>query len=232
MSILPVYLMLVAMICLALTVRTWRKGALLYTEVLAVCGVLLALAVWSIVLTLLGLKDIHIQLMQTIPLLWQAFVPMFIWSLPFALLPTFRRALWQIAETTPAHWFVAIQVLCIGAIGGIVKGLQGEIQSDYVFWIGIPDFLFGLSALVVAWLVWRRQIKHGLLISWNLVGFALIVLPTFIPMTYWMTEPGFEFIFEFPMVLAPGLVVSLLISLNLLQAWVTFKQKSQLQGAV
>ena len=203
-----------------------------YTEAFAIFAALLALAVWSAVLTLLGLRDTHIQLMQTIPLLWQAFVPMIIWMVPFALLPTFRRALWQIADTTPAHWLVAIQTLRIGALGGIVKGLQGEIRSDYVFWIGIPDFLFGLSALVVAGLVWRRQIKPGLLISWNLVGFALIVLPTFIPMTYWMTEPGFEFIFEFPMILAPGLVVSLLISLNLLQAWVTFKQKSKLQVAI
>ncbi|MFY0597362.1 MAG: hypothetical protein JXQ85_13105 [Cognatishimia sp.] len=202
------------------------------TESYAIYALLFALAVWTGFLTLLGLSDTHIQLMQTIPFLWQAFVPMIIWMVPFALSPTFRQALWQIVNTTPAHWLVAIQVLRIGAIGGIVKGLQGEIISDYIFWIGIPDFLFGLSALAVAWLVWSRQIKPSLLISWNLFGFALIVLPTFIPMTYWMAEPGFEFIFQFPMILAPGLVVSLLISLNLLQAWATFKQKSLSQVSV
>ena len=60
------------------------------------------------------------------------------------------------------------------------------------------------------------------LITWNLVGFALILLPTFVPMNYWMNEPGFRFIFEFPMVLAPSIVIPTLISLNLLHAWGSF----------
>lgn len=227
MSILPIYAMFIAMICVALTARTWSMGALSRKEVLAVSVFLSALAIWSGIIILLGFRDTHVNLMQKIPFVWQAFVPMVLWMVPFALSPVFRRAVWQIAVATPAHWLVSIQALRIGAIGGIIKGLQGEIQSTYVFWIGIPDFLFGLSALAVAWLVWRRHMTFGALTSWNLVGFALIVMPTFIPMTYWMTEPGFEFIFEFPMILAPGLVVSLLISLNLLQAWVTFKQKSE-----
>ena len=59
-------------------------------------------------------------------------------------------------------------------------------------------------------------------------GFALIFLPTYVPMNYWMDEPGFTFIFEFPMVLAPSIVIPIFISLNLLHAWgifVTQKKK-------
>jgi hypothetical protein len=44
-----------------------------------------------------------------------------------------------------------------------------------------------------------------------------------------MNEPGFEFIFEFPMVLAPSIVVSLLISLNLFQAWTMWRQRTLAQ---
>jgi hypothetical protein len=104
-------------------------------------------------------------------------------------------------------------------LGGIVKGLRGDITSGYVFWIGVPDFLFGVSALVVGWLVLRKAVGPRFLMAWNLVGFALIVLPTFVPMNYWMNEPGFTFIFEFPMVLAPSIVIPILIALNLLHAW-------------
>ncbi len=37
-------------------------------------------------------------------------------------------------------------------------------------------------------------------------------------MNYWMNEPGFTFIFEFPMILAPSIVIPTFISLNLLHA--------------
>ena len=44
-------------------------------------------------------------------------------------------------------------------------------------------------------------------IAWNLVGFSLIFLPTFVTMCYWMSEPGFSFIFELPMVMSPSIVI-------------------------
>ncbi|MES9865833.1 MAG: hypothetical protein ABW157_10875 [Candidatus Thiodiazotropha sp. LLP2] len=34
-----------------------------------------------------------------------------------------------------------------------------------------------------------------------------------------MSEPGFIFIFEYPMILAPSILVPMLISINLLHAW-------------
>ena len=160
--------------------------------------------------------------MPYIPLLWQAFVPFVLWNIAFTFSGTLRNGLRGIATSTPGHWLVFIQALRIGALGGIMKGVRGEVTSEFVFWIGIPDFLFGLSALVVGWLLLRKAVGPRFLIAWNLVGFALIFLPTFVPMNYWMNEPGFSFIFEFPMILAPSIVVSTLISLNLLHAWGVF----------
>ncbi|MCK5494929.1 MAG: hypothetical protein KAI80_00850, partial [Hyphomicrobiaceae bacterium] len=90
--------------------------------------------------------------------------------------------------------------------------------SSFVFWIGIPDFLFGLSALLVGWLLLRKAVSPRFLIAWNLVGFGLIILPTFVPTNYWMNDPGFVFIFEFPMVLAPTLVVAFFITMNAIEA--------------
>lgn len=232
MSILPVYTALVLAICFSLVYRAQSLAAIQAREVRAVYGLLAAFVIWAGIAAILGFRGIHLSLMQEVPLLWQAFVPMVIWMTAFAMSSSLRSALWKIAETTPAHWLVLVQALRIGAIGGIMKGVRGEIASDYVFWIGIPDFLFGLSALVVAFLVQQQTIGSRTLLVWNLVGFILIVFPTFLPMKYWMSEPGFEFIFEFPMILAPSIVVSLLISLNLLQAWAAWRQSSLARATI
>jgi hypothetical protein len=100
-----------------------------------------------------------------------------------------------------------------------MKALGGEITSSFPLWVGIPDFLFGVSALGLGLLMSRKSISHRFLIRWNLVGAAVILLPLFAMMPYWMNEPGFLFIFEFPMILAPSIVVPLFISLNCLMAW-------------
>ncbi len=41
-------------------------------------------------------------------------------------------------------------------------------------------------------------------------------------MPYWMHEPGFAFIFVFPMVLALGIAVPVRVLLNLLLEWRSF----------
>jgi len=165
--------------------------------------------------------------MEQIPLLWQSFVPIVLLSIGLIFSRTVRSGLRGIVAHTPWHWLVFVQALRIGAIGGVMKGIKGDITSGFVFWIGIPDFLFGLSALVVGWLLLRNAVSHLFVAIWNLVGALLILLPTFIPMNYWMNEPGFVFIFEFPMVLAPSIVIPLFILLNLLMAWRIFEIRTE-----
>ena len=167
----------------------------------------------------MGLRGDHLRLMQEIPWLWQAFVPVIVWSVHFLLSASLRNALFKIATNTPLQWLLFLQALRLGAIGGILKGMQGTISSDYVYWIGIPDFLFGLSALAMGLAAQRKEINLSFVLTWNLLGFSLIFFPTFGIMGHWMSEPGFEFIFEFPMILAPSIVVPLFISMNLMHAW-------------
>ena len=100
--------------------------------------------------------------------------------------------------------------------------MQGQITSSFVLWVGIPDFLFGVSAILVGWLLLREAVSKSFLVVWGLIGASLILLPTFPLMNYWMNEPGFVFIFEFPMVMAPGIVVPMLIFFNLLLALGSF----------
>ncbi len=174
---------------------------------------------------MLGIKGIHASpsLRERIPLLWQANVPVVILVIGLLVSRNLRSSLRGIASGTPWHWLVFVRALRIGALGSVMKGIKGEITSTYVFWVGIPDFLFGLSALIVGFLWQRKAIGNRFLMIWNLIGAAIILLPTFLFMNYWMNEAGFTFIFEFPMVLAPSIVVLILLFFNLLLAWRTFE---------
>jgi hypothetical protein len=183
------------------------------------------LFIWTLVSMALGIRGLHASpaLLVRVPLLWQACVPVAVVAVALLLSGNLRSGLRGIASGTPWHWLVFLQALRIGALGGVIKGIRGEVTSSYVFWVGIPDFLYGVSALIVGWLVLRKALGNGALMAWNLVGAAIILLPTFLFMNYWMKEPGFIFIFEFPMVLAPSTVVPMLILFNFLLAWRTFE---------
>lgn len=219
LSVLPILIAAVFVFCVAITRRARSRQAITAAGARSLYAFLAAVLVWAGIAVVMGVQGIHVELMDWIPLLWQAMVVVVIVNIAFVISPTFRAALRGLVTSTPWHWLVFIQALRIGALGGIIKGVKGEVTSDFVFWIGGPDFLFGLSALVVGWLVLRNAVSNRFLVVWNLVGFSLILFPTFLPTNYWMNEPGFSFIFEFPMVMAPAVVVPIFISLNLLHAW-------------
>ena len=218
-SILPIFVLIVFIFCIGIARRAKLNQSINVAEARSVYTLLLAFLAWTVIVVVLGIQGIHLSLMEPIPLLWQSCVPVVLVTIGLIVSGTLRRGLRGIVANTPWHWLVFAQALRIGAIGGVVKGIQGEITSDFVFWIGIPDFLFGLSAPVVGWLLLGKAVSHLFLAIWNLIGASLILLPTFIPMNYWMAEPGFVFIFEFPMVLAPSIVIPIFILLNLLLAW-------------
>jgi hypothetical protein len=176
------------------------------------------LIAWGVASTVMGIQDIHSNpsLIREVPLLWQSCVAIVLVFGFYALSPRFRGSLVGLAFGTPTTWLIWVQALRIGAIGSVFKVFSGEIQSGFPLWVGIPDFLFGLSTPVVAWLVYRGSIGDRALAVWGGLGAAIILVPTFGFMPYWMNEPGFSFIFDFPMVLAPSIIVPALVLLNLL----------------
>jgi hypothetical protein len=157
--------------------------------------------------------------MEHVPLLWQANVAIVILVIALFFSRNLRSGLRGIASGTPWHWLVFFQALRIGALGSVIKGIKGEVTSSFVFLVGGPDFLYGISALIVGWLLLRKAISNRFLMVWNLIGPAIILLPIFLLMNHFMNEPGFIFIFEFPMVLAPSIVVPIFLFINCLLAW-------------
>ena len=230
LSILPIFVILVFGFSLLITVRAKRVGSINRAEARSVYTLLLAFAAWSIVVIVLGVNGIHVALMASVPMLWHAGVMVTMVMIGLVASGNLRPALRGIARSTPVLWLVLVQALRIGALGGVIKGIQGEVTSTFVFWVGIPDFLFGISALIVAFLLLRQAVSDEFLVVWSLVGASVILLPTFLANNYWMNEPGFSFIFEFPMVMAPGIVVPVFVLLNFLLAWGAWIQSRSGEG--
>ena len=78
----------------------------------------------------------------------------------FTFSRTLRDGLGKLADATPATWLVFFQALRIGAIGSVVKALRGEITSSFPLWVGIPDAVYGLSAIIIGWLLVRGPVGH------------------------------------------------------------------------
>ena len=225
LSLVPLLAILTLAFGVFITATARKDRSISGAEARSVYFLVLAFAVWTVILIALGIGGIHVALMYQVPFLWQSGIPVTILFINFILSRNLRRALHGIASSTPQHWLVFFQALRIGALGGVLKGIQGQITSSFVLWIGIPDFLFGVSAILVGWLLLREAVSKSFLVVWGLIGASLILLPTFPLMNYWMNEPGFVFIFEFPMVLAPGIVVPMMIFFNLLSAWGAFQSR-------
>jgi len=232
-SIPFIYVIIIFAFCIVITSRAKREQSINTTETRSVYFLFLAFFVWTLISAAMGLKGIHASplLMERVPLLWQTCTPVAILGVALLISRSLRNALRGIAASTPWHWLVFVQALRFGAIGGVMKGIKGEITSGYILWIGIPDFLYGASAIIVGWLLLQKAVGNRFLIIWNLIGPAIILLPTFVFMNYWMNEPGFTFIMEFPMVLAPSIVVPIFIFLNFLLAWIIFEITRKGDGA-
>ncbi len=140
-SILPVFVIIVFAFCIFITRRAKQHQSINTEEARSVYLLLLTFFVWTLISIVLGIKGIHASpsLRERIPLLWQTNVPVVILVIGLLLSRTLRSALRGIASSTPWHWLVFFQGLRIGALGGVVKGIKGEITSSFVFLVGIPD---------------------------------------------------------------------------------------------
>lgn len=229
LSIVPFYILLVFAFCIFITYRARRNQGINQIETRSIYIFIAGLFGWTVASTIFGLRGIHSspELLERIPFLWQAFVAITMWMVFYAFSSTFRGALNKLADATPATWLVFVQALRVGALGSVVKAVRGDITSSFPLWVGIPDFLFGVSAIIIGYLLLRNPTAYRrTLIAWSTAGAAIILLPTFGFMPYWMNEPGFTFIFEFPMVMSPSIIVPILVLLNFLLAWKAMRQGS------
>ena len=193
---------------------------------------LAALAAWLAALGLWGLATVYFaqsgyyrsaRFLELFPGLWWPLIPMVI-TAGLLVLPTFRDALRSVA-VRHRRSLVLVQGLRCAAAGGVMKGFIGLLPPSFALPIGIPDLLFGLSAVALAALWPRHGWSARTLIAWNLIGIA-VILPAPVLMQLGLPgqlqvfngTPDARVLFDYPMVLAPTFIVPLLITMNAIQA--------------
>lgn len=205
-----------------------RAGALVW-PLLLLAGVLL---VWGAASTALALNGIYDdpRLLALLPGFWLSAVPFVLVAVTILAVAPLRAALWSIATAVPEHWFVGIQVLRLAALGTLIKTVQGAFPLTVEAAIGLTDIAFGLSALLLYRLARNGRLSPDALMIWHLVGALLVLIPgglsiqTNLPGPLHIVEaPDVTgAIFDFPMVLAPSLVVPVFLMLNLLGAFAAY----------
>ena len=152
-----------------------------------------------------------------------------------------RDALGKVIGATPLHWLVYFHALRISAVGTAFETARGKFPESFELAVGVPDLLFGLSALYVGGRARKGSIGRRGVALWSLVGAALIVpsaplvaqlgLPG--PLMVFGTPPTAAALFDYPMVLAPTLMVPLFVLFNLLtaqQLWGAVKREAATDG--
>ena len=200
-----------------------RRGAITIQHERSIQAWLGLLAAWAVVTTLLATSGAYRteSFYALLPGLWLPLAPVVLSLTLLWLWPVFRDSLWALTLSTSPRAFLWLHATRIAAIGGVVKGTQGLLPASFAFPIGIPDLIFGVISLVMALAYHRLRPGKAVLIAWNLAGMGVLMsAPVFMQLGlpgrfYTFTaQPDATALFEFPMVLAPTLVVTLLFFTN------------------
>ncbi|MGH1352463.1 MAG: hypothetical protein ACRBBN_16880 [Methyloligellaceae bacterium] len=189
---------------------------------------LLLLGLWGIAIWMIASSGVTQSdwFLASWPPFWFLAVTILIVELPMVAFKKVKQAVYQLISSTPLYWLTAIHIFRVLAIGSIIKSLNGEFSFYFGLIVGVPDFIFGLSAILVTYLVYTKQVGDKFVAIWNYAG-ALIIMPTAIilmqlglpgPVQIFTATPTIATIFEFPMVLAPAVIVPLFVMANLFTA--------------
>lgn len=220
-----------------------RRGDIATVHVRAIFVWLAVLAAWGGVTATLALRGGYrsTSFYQWWPGLWVPLMPVMISIMLLAGWPTFRMAAWVVTRTTSPRAFLFVQSIRIAAIGGIFKAMHGLLPASFVYPVGIPDFAYGLLSLVLAVTYGRNGYGARTLIGWNLLGMTVLSSAPVLmqlglpgPVHVLRAAPDARALFEFPMVLAPTLVVTWLFFINgwhALVLWVTVRSAPAKEAA-
>jgi hypothetical protein len=227
-SMLPFLYLIQAIVIIRATQATYLAGQISQYQRRLVAIVLGVLTLWGGASVYLGMSGYYQSksFLSSLPGLWIAQVPVLIVMVPWMVSKTFRQGIDAIIDQTPLYLIMGFEGLRIFALGGIYKGFTGGFSLFYATFVGIPDFLYGVTTLIAAVLIYRGVWKERSAILINLIGFVIIVpigmllINVGLPGAMYMIAetPSLKTIFELPMALAPTLVVPIFVMINLLVA--------------
>ncbi len=227
-SILPILYLVQILVIYRAAGKTHHSGQISVDQTNQINLLLMILTFWGGLSAYLGVSGYYQSdtFLSSLPGFWITQIAVLIVMIPWIASKSLRQGIDKIIDHTPLHLIMSFEGLRILALGGIYKGYIGEFSAFFAKFVGVPDFLYGVATLLAAVLIYKGIWKEKSPIIINLIGFIIIVpfgmllINVGLPGPMFMIEesPGLETIFEFPMVLAPTLVVPLFVMVNLLVA--------------
>jgi len=229
LTTLPLLVITIVSFVVIVTRRLEKRSLLTPREARSIYLLLALLVLWGITSASLALKGIYTspEFLSLLPGLWLPLVPIILTISGVLLFPSLRAALRALVDHTPPYQLIYLHALRILAIGSILKAIGGEFPEYFAYFIGIPDMLFGLSALFVGYIAYRGTLSHRSLLIWHLIGASIIALPAApllqmgLPgaIQIFTSEPTAQALLQFPMVIAPSLIVPWFLLFNLMIIW-------------
>ncbi len=135
---------------------------------------------------------------------------------PFYKLKRFIQAF---IENVSLVSLMRIHGLRILAVGTVYKYIIGELPGHFVLPAGVPDFLFGISALFLPGRI--AKASKTIIITWNALGILIFLSALFFmqlsipgPLLTFTGEPTTREVISFPMSMVPSFVGPLFIALH------------------
>ncbi len=184
---------------------------------------------YGIVTSILGARGVYISedLLKLLPGFWLQLIAVAVCVLPVVLFDGVRDGMRRIVDATPWHWFAYFHGLRIAALGTAYRTMIGEFPASFEILVGIPDFMFGVSAFWIARKAKRGEISEKGFMVWNLVG-ALVIVPAAPivlqlglpgPVQVFTSLPDARAVFTYPMSIAAMIGVPLFVLINFWVAW-------------
>lgn len=234
-STTPVLLIAFVVAIVLTTRKIANKGHLTARRVQAIYLLLTVLVAWGILSSAFALTGVYStpKFLSLLPGLWLPFIPFVLVIGGLLIFPQLSSAIHSLVDHTLWNQMIFFQALRILALGTLFKAYMGLFPIYFALYVGIPDLMFGVSALFVGYHASRKGLSQRSLIIWNMIGAAIVMpaaplLQMGLPgrMQIFTAEPSAQRLFDFPMVIAPTLVVPLFFLFNILAVWSLMKRGS------
>lgn len=119
--------------------------------------------------------------------------------------------------------FIFFHTMRLLAVGTIIKYMQGQLPLHFLVLGSITDFMFALSAVILAVIGATASLTSDFYIVWHCIGIGVFFgagismffsVPS--PFRMFYDKPDTELVFKYPMVLAPNFTVPLFVVAHLL----------------
>jgi len=218
---LPILIIAIFVFLAFLVLRLYKFDRLNASERNSLAALLIILLVWGGCSGYLSSTGVYVSVnfLQLSPGYWLPYIPVITTVTLVVLITPLRVGLRKFVDYVPDHWLTGIHMLRILAFGTIIKATMGVFPEKFAWFVGIPDLLFGLSAIPITLLAQQKRLNDDIILLWHLAGALVIIVPAIALMHIFMKEILFLELFAFPMALAPTLVVPILVMLNLMVVW-------------